>query len=207
MAGVDVAVLVAAALDHDEAAWEALVRRYEPLIASYTRRYRLSAADAADVSQTVWSRVVGHLGRLRDARALPGWISATTAHACLDVVTRQRRTVCVDPTVLANPTRQHAAVVADPVERAEIDAALVRHERDRAIREGLAELTPSQRELLLLLVAEPPMSYLQISALLGVPVGSIGPTRARCLEKLGRTQAIRRLIAPDARLSRVNAAA
>ena len=88
---------------------------------------------------------------------------------------------------------------ADSPERLSVQEApaedLLRQERRRAVRDGLAELKPEQRELLLLLHAEPPVSYQEISRRLGIPTGSIGPTRARCLEKLRRTSALRLLAA------------
>jgi RNA polymerase sigma factor (sigma-70 family) len=199
---VDLIHLVNAAREGDEASWAELVARYEPLIAAITRRYRISAIDAVDVNQTVWLMLVSHLGRLRDGRALPGWIATTASRACLDVIARQHRTVTMDPSLLANPTgRRSGGFLGTQTERAEIDAALQREEHERAIREGLAELSATQRELLRLLMVRPRLPYTQISQQLGVPVGSIGPTRARSLQKLSRTKAIRRLTAGEQRSS------
>jgi RNA polymerase sigma factor (sigma-70 family) len=202
----DLIDLVDAARDGDEASWAELVTRYDPLIASITRRYRISAMDAVDVNQTVWLMLLIHLGGLRDARALPGWIATTTSRACLDVIAQLRRIVTIDPAVLTNPTgrRVDGFVGTTQDDRAEIDAALQRQEYEQAIRAGLAELSPAQRELLGLLMVRPRLPYSQISQRLGIPVGSIGPTRARCLKKLSRTGAIRRLTAGE-RLSAIKA--
>ena len=101
----DVIELVDAARGGDTSAWAELVRRYEPLIASISRRYRISASDAVDVSQTVWLKVVSNLAHLRDPRGLPGWIATTTGRVCMQLIATQRRAVAVDPVVLANPTR------------------------------------------------------------------------------------------------------
>lgn len=195
----DLPELVTAARDGDETAWTSLVRRFEPLIASITRGYRLSSDDALDVSQTVWVRLVEHLARLREPRALPGWISTTASRACLDIINTQRRAVAVDPTDLCNPAHRHRRVAREDDDHGEIDAELQRRENEQAVRNGLAQLTGSQRRLLILLTAEPAVPYAQISAELGLPIGSIGPTRARYLQKLGKTEAVRRLTAGDRR--------
>ena len=194
----DVIELVDAARGGDTSAWAELVRRYEPLIASISRRYRISASDAVDVSQTVWLKVVSNLAHLRDPRGLPGWIATTTGRVCMQLIATQRRAVAVDPVVLANPTRPRwAGIAGDPGGREEVDSALQLQECTRAIRDGLAELTPAQRRLLCLLVVDPPLPYVEISRQLGLPIGSIGPTRARCLHKLRRTKAVRRLTAAE----------
>lgn len=199
----DLTDLVNAAREGDEASWAELVARYEPLIASITRRYRISAIDSVDVSQTVWLMLVSHLGRLRNPGALPGWIATTASRACLDVIARLHRTITMDPSVIANRTggRRADSFLGTQPERGEIDAALQREEHGRAIRDGLAELSATQRELLRLLMVRPRLPYTQISQRLGVPVGSIGPTRARSLQKLSRTKAIRRLTAVEQRSS------
>jgi RNA polymerase sigma factor (sigma-70 family) len=82
-------------------------------------------------------------------------------------------------------------------EEPEVDAALLRAERHQALRDALAELSPNHRELLLLLVTDPPISYREISRLLGIPIGSIGPTRARCLERLRATPPLRAFLTEE----------
>jgi RNA polymerase sigma factor (sigma-70 family) len=193
------AELVAAAREGDEGAWTALVERYQPVVNAITRRHRLSAADGADVSQNVWLALVNHLADLREPRALCGWISTIAARACLEVIKLRNRTVVVDPLA---PTGLDQPAAGTPWETGaeviELDEALLQSERRKAVRQGLAQLTPVQQDLLLLLVADPPLPYEQISLRLGMPVGSIGPTRARVLRKLGDTAAIRVLLGRDA---------
>ncbi|MGI8459182.1 MAG: RNA polymerase sigma factor [Propionibacteriaceae bacterium] len=168
--------LVDGARGGDQDSWAQLSARYQPLGTSVTCRHRRARTDAVDVSQTVWLRLVTRLVSLREPRALPGWLATTTANACLDVIASQRRTVAIDP-------QTHWTVVelglGDAGGRPEFgpDEALIRAESCRAVGRGLDELTPTQRQLLLLVVADPPVPYEQISRRLGVPVGSIGPTR------------------------------
>jgi RNA polymerase sigma factor (sigma-70 family) len=181
---VDVSDLVAAAAGGDRGAWDGLVERYMPLVLSVVRRYRLNDKDAEDVSQTVWLRLVEHLDKIREPRALPGWISTTTRHEALAVIKAGRRTEPVD----LESFLQYV-VVDGPL----IEDDLLRIERAQALRDGLDELSPDQRRLLLLLVSDPPTSYQDISKHLGMPVGSIGPTRARCLRRLRATPSVQSL--------------
>ena len=187
--------LVGAARDGDESAWTRIVERYQPLVTAITRRHRLSAADGDDVSQNVWLSLVDHIADLREPRALCGWISTTTARACLEVIKIRNRSVVVDPLAPTGLDRPGGGSMWDvDAELIELDDALLRTERRKAVRQGLAQLTSTQRELLLLLVADPPLPYEQIGAQLNMPVGSIGPTRARVLKKLGDTSAIQSLM-------------
>lgn len=185
--GVGLVELVGAARQGDQAAWNALVLRYTTLVQSVTRQYRLSASDAEDVSQTVWLRLFENLAGLREVRALPGWIKSTARNEALRVLAARRRTDPTDPSVLA--------VLDRPGTDERVDGDLLRRERDRAVADGLAELAPEHRRLLVLLHAEPQVSYQEISRTLRMPSGSIGPTRARCLAKLRNTDALRRFAA------------
>lgn len=183
----DVARLVDAARAGEQRAWEELVQRYLPLVLSVTRRYRLEAADAADVNQTLWLRLVEHLDEIREPERLPGWIATTVRNEAIRVLSVRRRTVTVE---------QVDTVGLDPQPNAEpaVDEGLLRAERQRALRDGLEELRPAHRELLVLLSEDPPPSYDQISERLGIPRGSIGPTRSRALAELRRTAALKSLI-------------
>ncbi len=185
----DVARLVAAASHGDQGAWNAIVDRYLPLVYSVTRAYRLSRSDAEDVNQTVWLRLVEHLDHLREPRALPRWILTTAQHECGRLTKAGRREQPVDP----QTDRTLGGAVDDDV----VEADLLRAERQQLLRDGLAQLRPADRRLLLLLTEDPPRSYREISALTGMPVGSIGPTRARCLERLRETPAVRALLAGE----------
>jgi RNA polymerase sigma factor (sigma-70 family) len=177
----DVEQLVEAARSGDAAAWDALVDRYLPLVTAVIRRLRLSPADADDVNQTVWLRLVEHLDGLREPRALPGWLATTARHEGLRLIKRRGRDLPVDP----------AGAAFDIAEDSDPGETLVQDLRSHALREALLELPESRRELLLLLLADPPLSYDEISARLGIPRGSIGPTRARALEQLRESRALR----------------
>jgi len=129
----------------------------------------------------VWLRLVEHLADLREPRALPGWLATTARHEGLRIIKRRARDVPAD----LGGTTFEVAEEHDP------GAALVEDLRSQALREALLELPEKRRELLLLLLAEPPLSYDEISARLGIPRGSIGPTRARALEQLRESRALR----------------
>lgn len=181
--------LVPAAREGDQHAWDTIVDRFLPLVGAIIRGHRLSEADGDDVSQTVWLRLVEHLGDLREPAALPGWIRTTTRNECLRLLAARGRVRPVDP-------QDDAAVGLDAVVDDVADAELLVIERRQLLREALAELPEARRALLLLLVEVPPVAYEEISRRLGIPVGSIGPTRARALEQLRRTRALRG-IGPD----------
>lgn len=180
--GTDTATLVRSSRDGDEQAWNELVRRHAHLVVAVTRQYRMPAPDAQDVSQTVWLRLVEHLATIREPAALAGWIVTTAKHECLRLLRSGTRTVPVDPLT---------GRVLDRSATADVDGDLLAAERYQALRDGLAELAPHQRELLVLLSSDPPPPYAEISRRLGIPIGSIGPTRSRILEKLRATSAIR----------------
>lgn len=177
---LDVEELVRAARAGDAAAWDALVDRYLPLVTSVIRRLRLSAADADDVNQTVWLRLVEHLDSLRQPKALPGWLATTARNEGLRAIRRRGRDLPVDPD----------GGLLESGEPFEVDEALVQDLRSHALREAMLELPENRRELLYLLLVDPPLSYDEIGARLGIPKGSIGPTRARALEQLRSSRAL-----------------
>jgi RNA polymerase sigma factor (sigma-70 family) len=183
--------LVARARNGDEQAWDALVERYAPLIWSICRKYRLDRADADDVGQGVWLQLVDHLDRIRDPAALPGWLVTTTRRECGRVLR-----------VARGP---HAAgyvpdleTIPDP-RAGMVGQELLEAERHAALREAFRHLSHFDQQLMALLIQDPPASYAEISAKLGIPVGSIGPHRGRCLEKLRRHPAIAALINAEGR--------
>jgi RNA polymerase sigma factor (sigma-70 family) len=186
---LSVTALVAAALDGDEAAWVELVDRHTPLVLSVLRRYRLSAADAEDVTQIVLLRLVEHLGDLREPRALPMWLITTTRNECIRLLRTGRALVPYDPTATRADVAADGPEPVDGVLRAEIGEAVL---------EALAELPERHRTLLLLLSQDPPLSYKEIAKRLGIPVGSIGPTRARALDKLRSSPALMALSGSEA---------
>jgi RNA polymerase sigma factor (sigma-70 family) len=178
--------LVRSSVNGSEAAWNELVRRYSPLVMAVTRSYQLTAADAQDVSQTVWLRLVEHLASLRQPDALPGWLVTTTQRECGRQIRQGRRVLPVDP--VAGGSLQHCTT-ADP------DADILRAELRQALRDGLSELPARDQQLLRLRAADPPSSYHEISQLTGMPIGSIGPTLRRSLDRLRETHAMRAYLA------------
>jgi RNA polymerase sigma factor (sigma-70 family) len=176
--------LVGAAVGGDGDAWNELVLRYAPLIVSILARYRIFGADAEDISQIVWLRMLEHLHELREPRALPRYLVTTTSNEANRWLRGMRRTRPFDP--LEQDTEQPNQ--ADP------DEPLLVAERRTALLAALAELPTRQRRVLLLLLEDPPVSYQEISTRLDIPVGSIGPTRKRALLELRESPAIAALI-------------
>lgn len=185
--------LVTRARDGDKDAWDELVERYAPLVWSVCRRYRLAPADVDDVGQSVWLRLIEHLPGLREAAALPGWIATTTQRECFRLMRAAARIEPVDP-----------AESKDVVEQAIAEEEVLRHERRAVIRAAFRELSQRCQVLLALLTQDPPTAYDEISRRLHVPIGSIGPNRARCLDRLRRTPALALLVAggPDDEMRR-----
>ena len=174
--------LVTRARNGDQRAWDALVERYAPLVWSICRRHRLGRADAEDACQTVWLRLVDHLDRLRDPDALPGWLVTTTRRECTQALDAARRASTLGLLLDAEDVPDQQAAVAEQ--------ELLAAERRAALREAFTGLPPHCQRLLALLLQDPPVSYTEISARLGISVGSIGPIRGRCLAKLLRHPAI-----------------
>jgi len=189
--GPPITDLVTRARNGDKHAWDEIVERYAPLIWSICRQYRLDDADAEDVAQMVWLHLVDHLDDLRDPAAMPGWLATTTRRQCI----RTRR--------LAARLPQATGPLIDPDNMADTDVVLAEQEllvaeRHAALRQAVSDLPRGCRELITLLTADPPLSYAEISARLGIPVGSIGPSRSRCLDRLRRHPAIAVLMDDDA---------
>jgi RNA polymerase sigma factor (sigma-70 family) len=168
--------LVAAAAAGEPLAWSQLIDRYAVLIRSVCRSHRLGDADADDVAQLTWLRAVEHIGRLRDPDRFGAWVGTTARHECLRVLRGRKRVV---------PTADEVQrpLFAQDVDQDEIELAA---ERRAAVREALGALPARQRTLLRLLHSEDEPSYEAISSALGMPIGSIGPTRGRALERLRR---------------------
>jgi RNA polymerase sigma factor (sigma-70 family) len=172
MPGVELGELsevVTRARDGDERAWSELVDRFLGLVHAVCRAHGLDGDRAADVNQVVWLRLAEHLDRIRSPEALGGWIAATARHESLRVQSDDG-----DP----------AANGADPGIDPGIDAGLLVYKRDRAVLAAFGRLSPRCQRLLRLLMTDPPPSDGEIAAALDMPVGTVGPTRARCLERL-----------------------
>ena len=178
--------LVTRAGNGDKQAWDALVERYATLIWSICRRHRLSDADAEDVGQSVWLQLVDQLDRIRDPAALPGWLATVTRRECLRVLGAVRAPLA------AGYVRDAGTIPDEQAGTAEQE--LLAAERHAALREAFRDLPASGQRLILMLIQDPPVPYAEISARQRIPVGSIGPTRSRCLDKLRRHPAIAALI-------------
>ncbi|HTO92202.1 MAG TPA: sigma-70 family RNA polymerase sigma factor [Candidatus Sulfotelmatobacter sp.] len=183
--------LVARCVQGDQRAWSALVRRYERLVYAVARGYRLSDEDLADVFQEVFAALVRGLPRMRDARALCRWLSSTTDRIALATALRRRRERAREDTL-----PEERPELADPREPAPVELETL--EEQTLVRLALAALAARCRSLLeALYYREPAPDYAEISRDLGMPVGSIGPTRARCIEKLERAFAALREPGPS----------
>ncbi|GAA3397447.1 hypothetical protein GCM10020369_77670 [Cryptosporangium minutisporangium] len=177
LAPEEAAMLVSAAAGGDRSAWDALVDAYGGLIWTVARNHRLSSGDAGDVSQTTWLRLVENIDRLSDPSRVGAWLATTARRECLRLLGRAKRTVLSGEELDPATDRLRLATP-------EADAALLAAEQEAEMRSAFGRLTPRCRELLQLLLLDPAPSYDEISAALDIPIGSIGPTRGRCLEKL-----------------------
>ena len=171
----DIAGLVRGAAAGDRRAWERLVDQYSRLIWSIAGEFRLGESDAADVSQITWMRLLEHIDRIEYPDRVGSWLAATARNECLrSLAARKRVVLSPDDTELSD------AVAHEP----EIDAGLLADERAQVVREALSRLPRRWQRLLEMLMADPPVSYAEISDQLDLPIGSIGPTRGRCLARL-----------------------
>jgi len=181
-----VVALVLACRAGDREAWDEIVERYAPLVWGICVRLRLSRADTDDVGQNVWLRLFESLSTIREPAALPGWLARTTFNECLRVLRTAGQRVRVEHPLDAEPAVDGGYdLVEEELERAE---------RQLALREGFAQLRPRCRTLLSLLFADARPPYEQIGGQLEMKVGSIGPTRERCLAELRRCPALAALI-------------
>ena len=169
-----IAELAAGAASSDPRAWERLVKRYGRMVHSIARAHGLAEADAADVSQTVWLRLLEHLDRIRQPERLGGWLATTARNESLRVARQRQRTSPVDELDLLG--------LVDDADDAV--PALEAEERATHLRAALATLPGPQQDLLHQLMADPRPSYVEVSTRLGIPIGSIGPTRQRSLHAL-----------------------
>ncbi len=171
-AKVEANVLAAAEGDQDAFDW--LVECYGRLVWSVIRSHGLSDADAHDAFQTTWLRLVEHLDRIREPRAVGGWLASTSRHESLRLLRHADR---------ARPTpEEQFDQIEDAAET--VDHDLIVAERDTQLWDALNELGERCRTLLRVLMADPPLSYEEVSQALDIPIGSIGPTRGRCLGQL-----------------------
>jgi RNA polymerase sigma factor (sigma-70 family) len=164
--------LLARAAEGDQEAWDALVDRFSQMVWSIARGFRLDDATAKDVTQTVWLRLVENLDRITDPERLPGWLATTCRREALRVKGVRERMI---------PT-EFEYDIAD--ETPSLEAMLVEDEQAREVLVAFEALSEDCRQLLRLLCTDPPLSYEAIAEIVGRPIGSLGPTRSRCLERL-----------------------
>ncbi len=169
------AELLARADAGDQVAWDAIVARYTNLLWSVGRAHRLSTADAGDAVQTTWLRLVENLGRIEDPERLAGWLVTTARRECLRILRRAGREV-------VGGTDDLALELVD--DSPAPDTAMLTGERDAVLWRCFARLTERCQHLLRVLMGAEPPAYAEVAAALGMPIGSIGPTRMRCLERL-----------------------
>ena len=180
----DAAQLVERIRAGETGAWCDLVETYSGLIRSVGRTHRLADADVADVVQTTWLRAFEHFERLRQPERLPAWLVTVARRESLRLLRNDKRCTPVEMEVLAEiPDAQS------------VEAKLLAEERNAQLWRAVRALPPRQRQTLSLLAQEPDASYETIGSALGMPVGSIGPTRLRALSRLRSNRALEALAA------------
>lgn len=164
--------LLTLAATGDRGAWDALVDRFGQMVWSVARGFRLDDAMAKDVSQTVWLKLIENIDRIKDPERLPGWLATTARREALRVAKARDKAVVTD----------FEYDIEDPAPS--LDEMLIDEEENREVVRAFATLDDMCRQLLRLMMIEPALSYEEISEATGRPIGSLGPTRARCLDKL-----------------------
>lgn len=175
MVDLDLAGTVAGAVSGDQESWDQLVERYSGMVWGIARAQGLDKTDAADVSQTVWLRLAEHIGRLRDPERIGGWLAVTTRNEAQRV--RRRRQYQV-PTSHERFERLPDRLPVAP------ESAIEAAEESARLWKAFEALGEGCRVLLRMLMSDPPPSYELVSRSLGIPIGSIGPRRSRCLGHL-----------------------
>src|SRR5580658_2729286 len=172
----DLCEVMTAAVSGDPRAWEQLTSRFGSMIMGIARGCRLNDADVGEVHQTTWLRLVENIGRIEHKERVGSWLATTARRESLRLL-RKRSRIAFDRDALAHLADEDAPA---------LDAGPLAEERASVVREAYAQLPPRCQRLLSLLSGDVPPSYKEISEMLGMPIGSIGPTRGRCLERLGR---------------------
>jgi RNA polymerase sigma factor (sigma-70 family) len=173
LSGEEVAKLVKSAARGDQRGWDALVQEFGGMIWAVARGHRLRDADAADVAQATWLRLLEHLKQLNDPARVGAWLATTARRECLRVLRDNERHV-----LFGDDAPEHESADLSPGD------ALLITERDDALWRSFSCLRPSDQALLRLLMADPRPPYEELSAALDMPIGSIGPTRQRALRRL-----------------------
>jgi RNA polymerase sigma factor (sigma-70 family) len=182
---VEAADLLARLRANDATAWDEIVERYSGLIWATARAHRLDPATAADVSQVTWLRLLEHVDAVRHPERLGAWLATTARRECIRVIRLRRRDLPVGDDAELGRGMPGTGGPGD---------AILDTERDAALWRAFESLPHRCRRLLRVLLADPEPSYADASAALGMPIGSIGPTRARCLDCLRRNKELRAVV-------------
>jgi RNA polymerase sigma factor (sigma-70 family) len=179
--------MVAAAATGDEAAWALLRDRYATRVRAVARGHRLAPHDVDDVAQNTWLRLLENIGNVRDANAVGAWLETTARRESLALLRRRKR---------ESPT-EDAFFVDQPSEPVD-ERRLVAAEQRTALKSSLQLLPRHQQRVLVAMLTEPTASYAEIATSLKIPIGSIGPTRARSIARLRQDRRLARTIGEDA---------
>ena len=173
---LDVAWLVRRAAEGDPWAWERLIDQYARLVWAITRDFKLGESDAADVTQVTWLRLLENIRKIENPDRVGSWLAATARNECMRCLAARKKVVLAEDGIVLE--------TGSSVSQPEIDERLLCAERAQTVREALSQLPWRWQRMLELLMADPPASYAEISDQLGLPIGSIGPTRSRSLARL-----------------------
>ncbi len=165
----------------DSEAWQGLVERFKSLVYSIPRRYGLNAEDCADVFQTTFQRLYQNMDRIDSAHGIPRWLAQTASREALQRKRTQKYTTDESISDL-----EELLASDDRTAEAEMMAA----EESEVLRRSVGRLPSRCRDLITMLYLDGDIPYLEVAERMKMPVGSIGPTRARCLEKLRRMLAV-----------------
>ncbi|MGH3888356.1 MAG: RNA polymerase sigma factor [Pseudonocardiaceae bacterium] len=170
----DTATLLLAASEGDQSAWEEIMRKYNGAVSATVRSFRLQDADARDAIQTTWLRLMTNSRRVQDPERLSGWLATTARNECLAIIRQSKRT--------AYRAEAPIDTVADP--SADPEQRFLTAENVLVLRSLVGELPLRGQILLRALFSDNPPPYVEIARATGIPVGSLGPTRARALRRL-----------------------
>ncbi|MGI9063529.1 MAG: RNA polymerase sigma factor [Pseudonocardiaceae bacterium] len=181
---LEAAELLQRAGENDPVAWEEILRRYRSVVVATVRAFRLQEADTRDVVQMTWLRLAENTHRIRHPEQLGGWLATTARRECLHILRHAKRTPFATEAVVDN--------LADPAVGPE--QRVIDTETAQMLRKLVAELPPRRRSLLGALFTDHPRPYAELAATVGIPVGSIGPTRNRALYQLRQMLEDRQLV-------------
>jgi RNA polymerase sigma factor (sigma-70 family) len=173
---LDVVWLVRRATEGDPWAWERLVDQYARLVWAITRDFKLGESDAADVTQVTWLRLLENIRKIENPDRVGSWLAATARNECLRCLAARKKVVLAEDGIVLE--------TGSSLSQPEIDERLLCAEQAQTVREALSQLPWRWQRMLELLMTDPPASYAEISDQLGLPIGSIGPTRSRSLARL-----------------------